>query len=209
MIGKARSLGSRVQFTVGDVRDWVPDPSTDVVISNATLHWVPGHADLIAGWVRRLRVGSCVALQVPGNFDAPSHRELREVARRPRWRGRVAHLVREPDVVLDPSGYAALLRAEGCAVDAWETSYLHLLPSEPPSELPSEWAGEAEHPVLRWMEGTALRPIRAALGTGADWASFCGELRTALAQAYPVREGIVYFPFRRVFCVATVAATMG
>src|SRR5436305_4108943 len=35
----------RVSFVAGDVRDWAADGPVDVVVSNAVLHWVPGHAD--------------------------------------------------------------------------------------------------------------------------------------------------------------------
>ena len=89
----------------------------------------------------------------------------------------------------DAAGYAELLTGEGAAVDAWETTYVHLL-------TPSD-----DHPVLRWMEGTALRPVRALL-PDADWRRFRAELAGRLAAAYPARHGVVPFPFRRVFAVA-------
>jgi len=189
MIDKAKALGSTVDFSIGDVRDWHPDSTVDVVVSNATLQWVPGHADLLVRWARELAHG-WLAFQVPGNFDAPSHLALHRVLDRPQWRDRVALFQREPPAVLDPAGYADLLLGEGWAVDAWETTYLHLLPADP-----------TEHPVLRWMEGTALRPVRAALPP-AQWPAFCADLRPELAAAYPVRGEVVPFPFRRVFVVA-------
>jgi trans-aconitate 2-methyltransferase len=158
-----------------------------VLVTNAVLQWVPGHDRLLVDWARRLPAGAWLALQVPGNFDAPSHRELRAVAAGPRF-VKIAHLIRA-DPVDEPAGYAALLADTGCAVDAWETTYVHLLPIAD------------EHPVLRWMEGTALRPVRAALGDD-DWRAFRFELQVRLARAYPVRHGLVYFPFRRIFVVA-------
>jgi trans-aconitate 2-methyltransferase len=77
-------------------------------------------------------------------------------------------------------------------VDAWETTYLHLLPADGP-----------EHPVLRWMEGTALRPVRAALDDTA-WGVFRSELATRIIADHPVRHGLVAFPFRRIFVVASI-----
>jgi trans-aconitate 2-methyltransferase len=57
------------------------------------------------------------------------------------------------------------------------------------------------------MEGTALRPVRAALaGDGESWAAFRVELAGRLAEAYPVRDSLVYFPFRRIFFVARTGA---
>jgi trans-aconitate 2-methyltransferase len=191
MIGKATALGAPVGFRVGDVREWRPGPDVDVLVSNATLQWVPGHAELLTRWARQLPGGAWLAVQVPGNFAAPSHRALRELARSAPYATAVGDAVRD-EPVDDAAGYAALLTGAGAAVDAWETTYVHLLPADP----------SAEHPVLRWMEGTALRPIRAALDDAA-WRRFRAELTARLAAAYPARNGYVAFPFRRIFVVAT------
>jgi trans-aconitate 2-methyltransferase len=187
MIARARTLDTAVTFRVGDVRDWPPD--ADVLVTNATLQWVPGHRDLLSRWAAELPPGAWIAMQVPGNFDAPSHRALREVARSAPFAGAVGEVVREAPVD-DPEAYAGRLVAAGARVDAWETTYVHLLPDD-----------GAEHPVLRWMEGTALRPVKAALEDDA-WPEFRSALGELLAEAYPVRNSVVAFPFRRIFVVA-------
>ncbi|HEX5596002.1 MAG TPA: trans-aconitate 2-methyltransferase [Micromonosporaceae bacterium] len=192
MIATASALGSGVAFTVGDVRDWLPDAETDVVVCNAVLQWVPDHTPLLVRWARALPGGAWLAFQVPGNFDAPSHRALWAIAADPRWRDRLAL---RSDPVLDACGYAALLADAGCVVDAWETSYVHLLPKRE----------GLDHPVLKWMEGTALRAVRAALDD-AEWADFRTALAERLAEAYPARAGQIYFPFRRIFVVARTGA---
>jgi trans-aconitate 2-methyltransferase len=190
MISSARALGSTVEFDVLDVRDWQPDPAVGVVLANAVLQWVPGHTDLLRRWAGALTPGAHLAFQVPGNFEAPSHRAIRAVASGPRWSARVAEGLRDPASVLEPVAYAELLTAAGCTVDAWETTYVHQLP-----------VTGAEHPVLGWLEGTALRPVRATLDDP-DWTAFRAELEPALAGAYPVRDGSVFFSFRRIFVVA-------
>jgi trans-aconitate 2-methyltransferase len=189
MIDKAIGQGGPAWFQLGDVRDWRPGPDVDVLVTNATLQWVDGHRDLLTRWATELPAGAWLAMQVPGNFDAPSHRALRAVAAR----HGVAHVTREAPVD-NPQGYADRLLATGAEVDAWETTYLHLLPDDGP-----------EHPVLRWVEGTALRPVKAALDENA-WESFRAELAGELAAAYPAAHGYVAFPFRRVFVVARTAA---
>ena len=180
-----------VDAHVGDVRAWVPQPDTDVVLSNATLQWVPEHAELLVRWAGQLGAGSWIAMQVPGNFDAPSHRAVRELAQRDKWSEPLRDFPFREGQVDVPSGYAQLLTDAGCAVDAWETTYLHRLPVVP----------GADHPVLTWMEGTALRPVRAALDASA-WEVFRATLAKRLAEAYPVRGTVVSFPFRRIFVVA-------
>ncbi|MEU7982530.1 trans-aconitate 2-methyltransferase [Micromonospora sp. NPDC049081] len=194
MIDRARTLDTTVDFTVGDVADWRPAPDVDVLVANAVLQWVPDHPALLRRWAGALPPGGWLAFQVPGNFAGPAHRALREVAEDPRWAATVRPMLRE-DPVDDPIGYADALTAAGCAVDAWETTYLHLLPA----------GADAEHPVLSWLDGTALRPVRAVLDDTA-LADFRATLAARLAHAYPVRQGQVYFPFRRIFVVARTGA---
>ncbi len=191
MIERARALGINVRLE--DVRDYRPDPDVDVLISNATLQWVPGHDALLTRWSRQLPPGAWLAVQVPGNFDAPSHRALREVAAAPRFAATVAPQLRAAPVD-DAVGYARLLTDAGCTVDAWETTYVHQLTDD-----------GAEHPVLRWMDGTALRPVRAVLDEP-SFRVFREQLQQRLAQDYPVRDGVASLPFRRIFVVARTAA---
>ncbi|MEH1016074.1 trans-aconitate 2-methyltransferase [Micromonospora sp. CPCC 206060] len=196
MIDRARTLPGDVEFTLGDVRTWRPGPEVDVVVTNAVLQWVPGHTDLLRRWAADLPAGAWLAVQVPQNFDAPSHRAIRQVAADGPWRDDLSGVLRH-DPVSDATGYALLLTGAGCAVDAWETTYVHLLPAP----------ATADHPVLSWLEGTGLRPVRAALGADdGRWAAFRAVLADRLAEAYPVQDGQVYFPFRRVFVVARTRA---
>src|SRR3974390_1175858 len=48
MVAAARARG--IDPEVGDVAAWLPRPGTDVVLSNAALQWVPGHAELMVRW---------------------------------------------------------------------------------------------------------------------------------------------------------------
>ena len=81
----AEFAGPHVRFQVQDLRDWHPETSVDVIISNATLQWVPGHRALLPSLVSSLSPDGWLAFQVPGNFDEPSHRLLRELAADPRY----------------------------------------------------------------------------------------------------------------------------
>ena len=192
MIHRAAELDTTVGFQVGDIGDWRPGPEVDVLVTNAALQWVPNHRELLDRWIGELAPGAWLAMQVPGNFDAPSHRALREVARSEPFAATLGDLVRDAPVD-DAAGYATRMAGLGAVVDAWETTYVHLLNEDP--------RNPGEHPVLRWMEGTALRPVRAALD-GDAWQAFRATLATRLATVYPARNGVVPFPFRRIFVVA-------
>ncbi|MBT3152823.1 trans-aconitate 2-methyltransferase [Streptomyces sp. CHD11] len=191
MLGRARADHTRggLDFVHADVRTWVPEEPYDLIISNATLQWVPGHADRFGEWIDGLAPGGALAFQVPGNFDAPSHRLLRELAESVRWRGRLSGVLRHGDAVLGPGAYLEHLTALGCPADAWETTYVHLL--------------EGEDPVLDWVRGTGLRPVLTALADDPEARdSFVAEYRAALRTAYPAGPHGTPFPFRRVFAVA-------
>lgn len=180
MVAAARERG--VEATQARVEDWTPDDETDVVVTNAVLHWVPGHLDLLARWVAALPAGAWCAMQVPGNFGAPSHTLSREVAAR--WDVELRGI----ETVAEPVEYAARLADAGAEADVWETTYVHRL--------------TGEDPVLRWISATALRPVRDALGDD-DYAAFRDALFPRLREAYPRRpDGTTWFPFRRIFAVA-------
>jgi trans-aconitate 2-methyltransferase len=176
---------ANLSFALGDVWDWKPARPVDVLVCNAVLQWVPGHDELLLRWADLLAPDGWLAFQLPGNFDQPSHEIVKEMAAAPRWRALLAdaRLNRQAG---DPADYAALLARPGFAVDAWETSYLHIL--------------HGENPVLEWTKGSTLRPVLAALDAEqAD--AFAREYGERLTVAYRPRSFGTLFPFRRVFTV--------
>jgi trans-aconitate 2-methyltransferase len=182
MVEAAREAG--VDARVDDVTTWKPLPDTDVVVSNAVLQWVPSHPSIVSSWVSVLSPGAWLAFQVPGNYADPSHRLIREVAG-----PSLEHVFRAEKPVLSPVEYADLL-GDCSSADVWETTYVQRL--------------SGSDPVLEWVSGTALRPVRAALSS-ADWEAYVAELAPRLREGYPQRaDGTTWFPFRRIFAVAQV-----
>jgi trans-aconitate 2-methyltransferase len=180
--------GGHLDFAHADVRTWAPAQPYDLVVSNATLQWVPGHVERFADWIAGLAPGGTFAFQVPGNFDSPSHRLMRELA----GSMGLAETLRHADAVLAPQAYLAALAGLGCEVDAWETTYVHLL--------------QGEDPVLDWVKGTGLRPVLTALADDPQAREeFVGAYRAALREAYPAGPPGPPFPFRRIFAVARKA----
>jgi trans-aconitate 2-methyltransferase len=189
MLAAATPVPGRLAFVPGDVRTWKPDGPVDVVVSNAVLHWVCGHERLIALWAGWLSPGGVLAVQVPGNFRAPTHALLDELCRSPLWVDRLADAGPRPDTVLEPIGYADVLTAAGLRPDVWETTYLHVL--------------HGPDPVLAWVRSTVLRPVLARL-TDDDAAAFTAAYASALRSAYPARpDGSTLLPFRRIFAVGS------
>ncbi len=189
MIEAAQALpagsGGRLSFALGDVSDWEPDGRVDVIISNAVLQWVPDHLCVLARWTGFLNESGWLAIQVPGNFDQPSHVVLRQMISSPRWQPLLGGVQLNRSVA-SPGEYLDLLASKGFEVDAWETTYLHVLPGD--------------DPVVDWYKGTGLRPVLSALESGeAD--EFLAEYRERIASVYPAAPYGTPFPFRRVFAV--------
>ncbi len=164
-----------------DAAAWRPGEPVDLIVANAVLHWLPGHERLVPDLLRHCRV---LAVQVPDNFRAPSHRLVAELLAE-----RTVTGVALGNHVLPPGRYHALLRAAGAAAaDVWQTTYQQ------------ELAGP--DPVLGWLRGTTLLPVAAALGPAA-MPAFEAELAARLRAAYPPdADGVTLFPFKRLFLVA-------
>jgi trans-aconitate 2-methyltransferase len=175
-----------VEFVQADLRTWTPPGPVDVVLSNAALHWVPRHRELFerfAGW---LADGGAFAFQVPANFDAPSHLEIRSLCSDERWRDRLGGAMADERHVAEPAVYLDVLASLGLDADVWEATYLHVL--------------SGDDPVLEWVKGTALRPVLSRLDD-AEQAEFCAQLGARLRAAYPAAPYGTVLPFRRVFGV--------
>jgi trans-aconitate 2-methyltransferase len=189
MIAAAREQAGthgRLGFALGDVRGWRPARPLDVLMCNAVLQWVPGHLDVVRQWPGLLAPGGWLAFQLPGNFDQPTHTILLGLLRSDRWAPLLDGVVLNRQAG-SPAEYLDLLARAGCSVDAWETTYLHVL--------------QGPDPVVEWYRGSGLRPVLAALEPG-QAERFVAEYRERVAEAYPAAPYGTVLPFRRVFVVA-------
>jgi trans-aconitate 2-methyltransferase len=180
-----REVPGRVRFELADLAGWKPSAPVDVLVSNAALHWLPDHGALLSRLVSLLAPGGVLAFQVPANFDAPSHRRIDELRAHPRFAAALTGVRRGHAEPLD--FYEGHLAALGLTVDAWDTTYLHVLPG-----------GDA---VLQWLLGTTLRPVLAALGEE-EGRAFVELLRPMLRADYPAAARGTPFRFTRRFVVA-------
>ncbi|MDO5742862.1 MAG: trans-aconitate 2-methyltransferase [Micrococcaceae bacterium] len=193
MIDQARSTqqAPNLSFEIAEATTWMPDPDTDVLVSNAMLQWIPNHREIMRGWLDALAPGAWFVAQVPGNFGAPSHALMRKLADSPRWAPQLSGVLRHDDAVGEPADYQRLLLAAGYETDVWETTYGQVL--------------LGPDPVLEWVRGTALRPVLDTLDSE-DAAVFESQYAELVAHAYPVFEDpirgkMTVFPFRRIFMV--------
>lgn len=195
MLAAARRADAdgRVSWVEGDLASWDPESAgaPEVLVSNASLQWVPDHLTLLERWVGALAPGGWFAMQVPANFDAPTHRLMREVAADHPRRDELLPALARP-AVAEPGTYLTLLTRLGCEVDVWETTYHHVL----------DPAGEQASPVLEWVRATGLRPVLRVLTGPGEQEAFVAAYDALLRQAYPRGEVGVVLPFHRLFAVA-------
>ncbi|TNC47830.1 methyltransferase domain-containing protein [Rubellimicrobium rubrum] len=175
------------QTRLADIAHWSPEEAPAVIFSNAALHWVHQHDVLLPRLVSELAPDGVLAVQMPRQFDAPSHRLLRNLAEE-MFPDRFGFDDYVPPVA-PPGAYQRLLGPLG-TVDVWETEYLQ--PLSPVAE---------GHPVRAFTQSTALRPFAARMGEG-ELQEFLDAYDDALSFAYPAEaDGTVLFPFRRLFII--------
>jgi trans-aconitate 2-methyltransferase len=195
---RARTDGpgpGRLEFRRGDLRDWHASASepVDVVVTNATLQWVPGHLDLLPSLLEQVVPGGWFAMGVPGNFNAPSHALLADLQRSEPWSAYFTGSEYRPGSH-DPADYLRALTDAGAEADVWETTYLYIV--------------DGANGVLDFVSSTGLRPVLIELGgpNSAAAQDFTAAYAEALRTAYPPTtlhgRTVQILPYRRIFAVA-------
>ena len=183
-----------IDFDVADLRDWSREAEpVDVLVSNATLQWVPGHLDLLP---RAGRAGSgraagsrsrCPATSTsPATRSAPSSPPRRRTPTTPA-------ASRSPAATTRPSTSRRWPRSAAASTPGrrrTSTSSPAPTRSSPGSPAPAPARPSRRCPT------TCGRASRRSSGA-------------ASRAAYPERDGRVVLPFRRVFVVARQARPTG
>ncbi|MCB2130632.1 MAG: methyltransferase domain-containing protein [Rhodobacteraceae bacterium] len=187
MLKDAAAAGDYDQLIHADAEKWEADTPPALIYSNAALHWLTDHGVLMPRLADQLQPGGVLAVQMPRQFGAPSHRFLRDFAGEmfpdrfdlAQWKASVA----------SPVEYFRMLAPLG-QIDVWETDYVQRLEPSPDG-----------HPVLSFTQATAMRPYLEKLRPD-EVDAFRSRYNKALSSAYPIEpDGTVLFPFRRLFFV--------
>jgi len=187
MLERAAAVPSSVTWIRADIRAWSAETPPDLLLSNAALHWLSPHAELFPRLVAGLAPNGLLAVQMPRNFDRPSHTLVWSLAAESHWRDRLPSFFGQVPVA-EPAAYHQWLSPVAHEIDIWETDYLQVL--------------EGEQPVLEWLKGTTLVPVAETLNAG-DFHEFLAELGVRLSDAYPpTADGKTFFTFRRLFILA-------
>ncbi len=186
MLAQAAATPSTIHWQRAEISSWLPDLPPGLIFSNAALHWLDDHPALLPSLLGQLAAGGVLAVQMPANFSAPSHRILLDLAAGTCWRQALSGV--RIGSVLPPADYHQLLMPHCRQLEFWQTTYWQLL--------------SGDDAVFEWMKGTTLVPFLARLDTAVG-EEFLAEYRQRLHIAYPQQtDGQTLFPFQRMFFVA-------
>ena len=187
---KLECVDKNINWKLQNIGDWVLDKSEgafDIVFSNAALHWVGGHDNLFPQLMSRVAVGGVLAVQMPNNFSAPSHKLMAETAAEGPWADELSSVIKVAPVAW-PAAYKGWLHPYSKNVEVWETHYTQYF--------------DGDDPVLKWISSTALAPVLSAL-KGVMRESFIAVYARRLREAYPKNaDGRTVYKMRRTFILA-------
>ena len=182
MLAKSAAFAAPgLRFEAGDIAAF-GGRGYDLILSNAALHWVPDHPALFARLAGALAPGGQLAVQMPANFDQPSHTVAVAVAAEPPF----AEALRPGPTpeILSPERYATLLDEVGLADPRVTVRvYGHRL------------AGPEE--VIEWVKGTLLTCYQSRMPADL-FPLFVARYGERLLAVLPGKRPF-FFPFKRIF----------
>lgn len=222
MLQEARKKLPGVEFVEADLNTWtVPAEASDkegekqtqtLVFSNATIHWLrsPSRRDLLTRLLSSpsLPEGSVLAIQVPDNYNAPTHRLMRETATLPSqpWSpyfsaSEIGNLGVDDRPDLDPieppAQWIRWLEGAGARkgeVDVWRTEYMHVV--------------NGAKAIVEWVGSTGLRPYldritdeEARRAFLAEYERIVGEIYASEGSEWGIEEGRCVLGYPRLFVV--------
>lgn len=133
--------GTGLQFKQMDIDDFNPTEKYDLIFSNAALQWIPNHVELFARLSRYLSKQGQIAIQMPSNFDYPTHTIAKELAQDKLFKEQLG-TGREPSV-LSIEEYSLLLYRLGFEKQIVRLQvYPHIL--------------ESTESIVEWVKGSLL-----------------------------------------------------
>lgn len=185
MLARAQETNRYSELIAKDIATWQPNTPVALIFSNAALQWVGNHETLMLRLVGFLAESGVLAVQMPHQNQAASHRMWDICFERV--------FGSAPDApapnIMRSDNYFELLSSAG-TFQLWETDYFQVL----------EPSGDG-HPVRLFTESTYARPMLGRLSTE-DRKKLITAYEDEMEHAYPRRaDGSVLFVFKRLFFI--------
>lgn len=186
MLEKATASYPEIKFRKCFVPDGLEDfGDFDLIFSNACLHWIPDHKNLLPKLIEKLTDGGVLAVQMPLVQNAIFYRELNSLVAEGKWQKlNSIHNFHN----LSPEETYNILCTAASEVEMWDTSYYHIVPTH--------------SAVIDWYKGSGLRPYLEALDE-AERDEFVSDLLGRIKANYPVQaDGNIILKMPRLFFTA-------
>ncbi len=185
MLEMAKSYQTdHLKFQKADIENWNPEKQFDVICSNAALQWCSDHARLFESLTKHLAPQGQIAIQMPMNFDYPTHTLAGIMSKETHWANLLGHEAREPGMkMLKVEEYARLLFKLGFQE---QKVFLRVYGN----------VMDSRESVIEWVKGTTLNFVKSRL-SDIDYQKFVSEYRERLFQVLPDDKPFFY-PFKRV-----------
>ncbi len=189
MLRQARERLPQCSFEQADLNEWSAPADADLLFSNATFQWLHDHVAVLCRLLQGLKPGAALAVQMPDNFDEPSHVWMRELAHEEPYAKLLPANPRNRANLPSVQTYYDTLKPLCSHIDIWHTFYQHPL--------------DGPEAIVEWVKGTGLRPFIDPL-TPEYRQSFLHAYTGRIAAAYPAQnDGKVLLRFPRLFMVVT------
>ncbi|WP_394837022.1 methyltransferase domain-containing protein [Pendulispora rubella] len=171
-----------LRFEKANIEAFSASAPFDLVWSNAALQWVQDHPSLFARLTKFVAPGGQIAVQMPANFDYPTHVIAAKVAAESPFAEGASTPYQRAFPLLTPEGYAKLLYDLGYTKQCVRLQvYAHLLPSR--------------EDVIEWVKGSLLTDYQSRLSPELYQlflARYKERLLPELADTRPF-----FYPFKR------------
>jgi trans-aconitate 2-methyltransferase len=179
MLAKSEEFKTQnLTFQLANIANYKPNEKLDLIFSNAAVQWIPNHEELftkILSWVSN---GGQVAIQMPFNFDHPSHVIAARIANR-----LFPSIFREQAQrsTLPLERYAEILYKSGFETQVARIEiYGHSM--------------ESGYDVIEWTKGTLLTGYHSKLNE-TQFAHFLSLYKSELIAE--IGEGPYFYAFKR------------
>jgi trans-aconitate 2-methyltransferase len=189
MLDVASTVSNKITWKKSDIQKWVPDDgNVDLIFSNSALHWLRNHENLFTQLFGYLNSNGVLAVQMPNNFDEKTHMIAFDlIDENQEWRDTLIHSLNKKPVY-DFNFYYRLFEKSSIKVNAWQTTYYHIL--------------NGVNPVVEWVKGSFLKSFLDLLSFK-ERDIFIQKYSEEIFKYYPQQsDGKTILPFKRFFIIA-------
>lgn len=184
MIEKAKKDFPDQQWITADAIDLDTSVKYDLVFSNATIQWIPGHENLLKTMWNMVNTNGALAVQVPLYNLMPVCSAVEEAAQS-RW-SRLASGVMGIFTFHEPGFYHEILSGFTGNIELWVTDYYHVM--------------DSHASIVEMVRSTGMKPYLERMENETDRYDFEAAVLHRIKDAYPQQNnGSVLFPFKRLF----------